>query len=225
MRQLYLNCGATDVFTETRRAAGPAAGRVGGHGRRQDLHHRRRRVRPGAGGVRRAVRDRARLRVRRDVRGDRVRVLELAPAAGHGRGPLRRPARAHALQRRARGRRVRPLRVQLLEHAPGHPGPAPMVRLRVLPAEPDAAARLAAHLPRDRGRRRRPHDPPVRDRHGRGRSRAHGLSVGGADRDRRRSPGPPARPGLERARAARTGGRSRPGTSTSSPVTAPWIST
>ena len=207
-----------------RRAAGPAAGRVGGHGRRQDLHHRRRRVRPGARGVRRAVRARARVRLRRDVRGDRVRVLELAPAAGHGRSALRRPARAHALQRRARRRRVRPLRVQLLEHAPRHPGPAPVVRLRVLPAEPDAAARLAAHLPRDRGRRRAD-DPPVRDRHGGRRARAHGRTRG---RDGSRST-PIARSACASRPGARTrsstAGRSRPGTSTPTPATTRSIST
>ena len=209
VRQLYLNCGATDVFTELGEPLDPMLAAW------EDMVDGKTYITGGVGS------DRAHeafgapfeiapaVRVRRDVRGDRVRVLELAPAAGHGRSPLRRPARAHALQRRARGRRVRPLRVQLLEHAPRHPGPAPVVRLRVLPAEPDAAARLAAHLPRHR-RRRRADDPPVRDRHGGRSARAHGVPVGGTDRDRRRSPGPPACPGLERARAAqRPAGRAR----------------
>ncbi len=93
----------------------------------------------------------------------------------------------------------------------GTPGPAPVVRLRVLPAEPDAAARVAAHLPRHR-RRRRADDPPVRDRHGAEeracarRTRGTGRIEIDADRPVR------LRVPAWSAHARLNGGRSRPGT-------------
>ena len=50
-------------------------------------------------GDRRSLRAAARPRLLRDLRGDRQHHVELAHAARHGREPLRRPARADALQR------------------------------------------------------------------------------------------------------------------------------
>ena len=149
--------------------------------------------------------------------------VELADAAGDRRGALRRPARAHALQRRAR--RARAGRRRLLLRQPAararrasRPGRArratpAVVRVRVLPAERDAAAGEPAALRRDPRRGGSP-DPPVRDRHVRPGAGAHRLPVGRARRDRGVGAGrvdvEPARPRLVRGRGS-TASRSAPG--------------
>jgi hypothetical protein len=89
------------------------------------LPHRRGRLAPPGRGVRRRLRAAARPRLRRDVRGHRVGHAELAASAGHRRGQVRGPDRAHAAEQRPRvtpGGRVCLL---LHEHAPpaaGRPG-------------------------------------------------------------------------------------------------------
>ncbi len=65
----------------------------------QDLRHRRGRRASLRRGVRRPVRAAARPLLRRDLRRDRLVHVELADAAGHRRGALRRLDGAHALQR------------------------------------------------------------------------------------------------------------------------------
>ena len=225
VRQLYLNCGATDVFTELGEPLDPLLAAW------EDMVDGKTYITGGVGS------DRA-----HEAFGA---PFEIAPASAYAEtcaaiasvfwnwrllqatGEVRF---ADLLERTLYngvlvGRRVRPLRVQLLEHAPRHPGPAPVVRLRVLPAEPDAAARLAAHLPRDRGRRRRADDPPVRDRHG-GTEFACARSIRGRDGSRST---PIARSACASRPGARTrgstAGRSRPGTSTPAPATPRSIST
>ena len=84
--------------------------------------------------------------------------VELADAAGHRRGALRRPDRAHALQRLPRRPLARRPRLLLRQPAAAcatgtataaSTAPAPaVVRVRLLPAERDAAARVPAALPR-----------------------------------------------------------------------------
>ena len=101
---------------------------------------------------------------------------------------------------------------------PSRPGrarrsPPAVVRVRVLPAERDAAAREPAALRRDARRRRRA-DPSVHDRHLRSGARAHGLPVGWARRGR----GARARVRRQRARAPR-GGRRGSTAGPSSPAT------
>ncbi|GAA2828780.1 hypothetical protein GCM10020220_017070 [Nonomuraea rubra] len=137
---------------------------LGGPGRHQDLHHRRARLPPRRRGVRRAVRAAPRPRLQRELRGHREHPLELAAAAGHRARPLRRPDRAHPLQRlrRLHQRRRHPLLLRQPAAAPRRPvrGRLPgqaagVVRLRVLPAEHHAAGLLARPLRRHRRRRER----------------------------------------------------------------------
>src|SRR5581483_5779959 len=104
-------------------------------------------------------------RLRRDLRRDRERVLELAAAAGVRRGTLRGPDRAHALQRGPGGRRAGWPALLLRQPAPEprRRGADALAPLRLLPTEPDAAARLAGPLRRHAGRGWAA-GPPVRRR-------------------------------------------------------------
>ena len=101
VRQLYLDSGAVDVAVET----GDDALLDAVHRRwrdmvaTQDVPHRRARQPPQGRGVRRPVRAAAGPRLRGDVRGDRVDDARLAAAARDRRPGLRRPHRAHGLQR------------------------------------------------------------------------------------------------------------------------------
>ena len=95
--------------------AGPP---VGGPHQPQALRDRRRGLAAPRRGVRAAVRAAERARLLRDVRGHRQHPLELADAAGHRPGALRRPDRPHASQRGAR-RRVAGWRAVLLREPPG----------------------------------------------------------------------------------------------------------
>ena len=202
-----------------RRSPRGHAGAVAGHGRPQDLPHRRARRAPLRRGVRRSLRAAARPLLRRDLRRHRVADVELAPPAADRRGAPCGPVRAHALQRlhrRARARRPRLLLRQPAARPRRAPRPrgarraAPaLVRVRVLPAERDAPAREPPALPRER-RPRRPPGPPVRDRadprRGGRAGGHHRLSVGRP----RRARGRRDRRGAvdaEPARAAVGGGR------------------
>ena len=162
------------------RAAGRDRRAVGADDRRAHVHHRRHGLAPQRRGLRRGLRAAARPRVLRDVRRDRVGDAVLAAAAGHRRGALRRPGRAHALQRRrdlAGARRARVLLRQPAAPArarrPARPGcgqPArvveharAVVQRRVLPDQHRPHAREPRRL-RGHRRRARRADPPVRRR-------------------------------------------------------------
>ena len=131
-------------------------------------------------GVRRPLRAAARPRLLRDLRGDRVDHVELAPASAHRRGALRRADGAHALQRLPR--RPRPRRHELLLRqsrcSRASRRTARLVRLRLLPAQRHAAAGEPRALHGDAHRRRRA-APPV---HARPAQRRAGLRA--RDRDR-----------------------------------------
>ncbi len=173
------------------------------------LPDRRDRLAPLRRGDRRSVRAPARSRLLRDLRLDREHHVELAAAARHRREPVRRPARADALQRLPRGALARRPVVLLRESTAvaRRPRTPCLEPGRLLPAEHHAPARLSAPLPRHDQRRRRPApsvcdlDDPCR-RAGRGPRRAggrDGLPVVGL---RRR---------WKWSRAATRSGRSRSG--------------
>ena len=119
VRALYLTAGVADVYLETGEAAllDRARPPVGGPGQPQAVRDGRRRLAPPGRGVRPAVRAAERPRLLRDVRGDRQHPVELADAAGHRPGALRRPDRPDAPQRRARRRVARRRAVLLREPA------------------------------------------------------------------------------------------------------------
>ena len=73
---------------------------VGEHGRPAHLHDRRPGLAPPGRGVRRGLGAAAGPRLLRDLCGRRLGHVQLAAAARPGRAALRRPDRAHALQRR-----------------------------------------------------------------------------------------------------------------------------
>ena len=140
VRQMYLDCGVVDVAVETgdrelleaviRRWEAMVASRMyltGGA-----------RVAPSRRGLRRRLRAAAGPRLRRDVRRDRQRDARLAPAAGHRREPLRRPDRAHGIQRGAA--RARPRRPPLLLREPA-PAALPRGGGRSTAPRPPAARR------------------------------------------------------------------------------------
>ena len=161
VRALYLAAGVTDLFMETGETALLDAMRraVARHGGAQGLRDGRGWRAPHGRSVRRRLRVAAGPLLRRNLRRDRVGLLELADAARDRRGALRRPARAHALQRRARRARARWRRLLLRQPAarargPSRPGRArraapAVVRVRVLPAECHAAAGEPPALRRD----------------------------------------------------------------------------
>ncbi len=147
VRALYLAAGVTDLYAETGDEAllDAMLAPVGRPRLDEDLPHRRHRLAPLRRGDRRSLRAAARPRLLRDLRGDREHHVELADAARHRREPLRRPARADALQRVPRGalarRRARSSTSNPLQSRGGdarhslEPG-------RLLPAEHHAPARL-----------------------------------------------------------------------------------
>ena len=240
VRAVYLACGAVDVAVETgdrelldaivaqwERTVAARTYITGGMGSRHS-----------ARGLRRGLRAAARPRVLGDVRRDRVGDAVLAAAAGHGRGALRRPGRAHALQRRRRPRRrstgaaffyANPLH----QRVPGEPPArdavsprasssmrAPWFNVACCPTNIGPHAREPRRLRGD-GRRARRADPPVRpgDDHGRDvrPARRDRLSVVGRGRRRAstramtgRARSPCACPRGPRARRS-TAGRCEPG--------------
>ena len=185
---------STDLYLETGEAALLDAMRArsgSDMAAAQDLPHRRARRAPHAtrrSATRTSCRPTA---LRRDLRGDRLDHVELADAAGHRRGALRRPDRAHALQRlHRRARRstaaATPTSTRCTSATATRPGghgaraPA-VVRVRLLPAERDADCwpRCTHYLATsDDGRHA---DPPVRERRRSRRpcdDRGTGLPVG-----------------------------------------------
>ena len=177
VRQLYLDAGAVDVAVETgdRALLDAVIRALDGHGRDARVPDRRARQPPSRRGVRRPVRAAAGPGVRRDLRRDRQRDARLAAAARDRRGPLRRPDRADHVQRACcpglslDGTHffyVNPLqrRSRRSGDDPRRRRPRAVVPVRLLPAQPDAAARVVGAVPGD-GRRRRHPAPPVR--HGR----------------------------------------------------------
>ncbi len=204
VRQLYLDCGAVDVAVElgdrrpSRRGRAPLAR----HGRDADVPHRRPRQPPPGRGVRRS-------RTSCRPTGPTPRRARRSPRRCSPGGSCSRPAIPRAptciertiyngvlpglsldgtsffyvnpLQRRTASR---------LGRAERRPAGA-VVRLRVLPAQPDADDRLVPRRHRDDRRRRHP-APPVRRRRDR-RGRARGPCT-----DRRRDRLPVGRAGRGR---------------------------
>ena len=165
VRALYLEAGIADVAAETgdRGLLAASVDPVGRHGRHQDRADRGQRLPALGRGVRRRVRAAARPGLQRDLRGHRQLPVELAAAAGHRRGPVRRPDGAAALQRVRRvglGRRAAlllrqpaPAARRPLRERPARPPPG-VVLLRLLPAQHHADQGLAPALSGHRGRRR-----------------------------------------------------------------------
>ncbi len=211
VRANYLAAGAVDVAVGHGRPRPAARGHdpVGEHRRPAHLHHRRAGLAPPGRGLRGRLRPAPRPGVLRDLRRDRIDHVQLAPAARHGRGALRRPGRADALQRRRDLSGARRHVLLLHEHpAPACPGGRPahgrrerarlvvpagaLVRGLVLPAQRRAHVREPRRVRRDGGRRRPP-AAPVRRR---------GDPYGAAGRDARR--------GRRAHRLPRLGGRDLP---------------
>ena len=205
VRASYLAAGAVDVAVERgddELLVRPCTA-VGEHGRPAHVHHRRSGLAPPGRGVRRRLGAAAGPGVLRDLRGCRLGDVLLAAAAGPRGVAVRRPHRAHALQRRrdvavARGRRL--LLRQHAAPARARVGPArgravpagvvvdagAVVRGVLLPAERRPDARQPRRLRRDRRRRRHPAAPVRALAHSYcppGRSR---RSPGGVDRLSRR---------------------------------------
>lgn len=131
-RQLpRLRCRGRRGRDRRRRALGCAAAPVGEHRRPSHLRDGRPGVAPPGRGVRRRLRAALRPGVLRDLRRNRVRAVQLADAARRGGCGLRRPRRAHAVQR---GRDLpvgRRHRLLLREHPPPpHPRRGRAARLR-----------------------------------------------------------------------------------------------
>ena len=171
-----------------------SAGRWRRHGRDPVLPDRRRRQPASRRGVRRPVRAAAGPGLHRVVRGDRERDARLAPAARDRRPRLRRRHRADDDSTASSpGSASTGPRSSTSTRSSGGPSASPptaghgrapgVVRVRLLPAEPDADAQLVAAAPGDDRRRGHP-APPVRA----------GRGVG------------------DRGAAARSAWRSRPGT-------------
>ena len=206
VRQLYLAAGVTDVYLENGDASLLEA--------MEELWRRTvaektyvtgaARLAPPRRGVRRSLRAAARPRLRRDVRRDRELPVELAPAAGHRARALRRRDGARALQRDRRRRPSvdgchftysNPLHLRAGHDGVDEDAPSerlPWFTLRLLPAEPRAARRVAAPLRRDARRGGRPAPParrgPRRERVARRPARRarrlDGLPLGRPRRDR-----------------------------------------
>ncbi len=146
VRALYLEAGVTDVATETNdtELLNGSITRWADMVATKTVADRRQRLAPRGRVVRRPLRAAARPRLQRDVRLDRQLPVELAAAARHRRGQVRRPHGADPLQRLRRRDQHRRDEVLLRQPAAaprrplreGRPGPPPrMVQVRLLPPE------------------------------------------------------------------------------------------
>ncbi len=202
----------TSPWRPATHAPGRGGAAVERDGRHQDLPDRWDRRAPQRRGLRRLLRAAQRAQLLRDLRGHRLDHVLLADADDHRRGPVRRPAGTHALQRLPGG--VVPGRpaLHLREPAAGPRGPpgarhrrglpaGALVPVCLLPAQRDADPGVAGALCAARRRpARRPAPVPDRALH-----RRHSGRPGhpaGADRL------PVGRRG-ERHRRGRAGGSVR----------------
>ena len=128
VRALYLLCGVVDVVVETGDDELLDVERpVGAHGRAARTYLTGGWARGTPRGVRRRLRTAARPRVRRDLRRRRHGDVRAGGCCSRPARPVRRPRRAHALQRgrdRARARRQRFFYNNPLHQRPGEAPPA-----------------------------------------------------------------------------------------------------
>ena len=204
-RELPLGgCGRRRRRDGRRGAAAGARPPVGRDRRAPHLRDRRAGVAPPGRGVRRGLGAAVGPRLLRDLCRRGIRDVQLAAAARAGRSALRRPDRAHPLQRDRDVAERRRHRVLLREHAaPASPGrrgrrrhgvaagavlaARALVRRVVLPAEHGAHVREPRGVPRDGGCRGHPAAPvrarvdphDARRRAGRRARHRHGLPAVG----------------------------------------------